>query len=247
MEGADTPSTARMIDYWLGGDNHFPVDVTAAQAFESVYGPCAHEFRALRAFLGRSVQHLVRHGLADFLVFGAGVPTLGNVHEVAPDAHVLYTDIDPVIVAYGQRILGAHPTAAYTQGDATDLATIDPDVLRRVLPGWGNRPAGVVFLGLAAFLDDARLAKAFDDLYDATLPGSRMAFDFDSDVLTHHPQALAMMGPGFHMRDPSCFGHLTGRWQVTDEGIRPVAHWGVPDAPPDGGQRAAFYGGVAVR
>lgn len=30
-----------MIDYWLGGRHHRPVDVAAAAAFESAYGPCA--------------------------------------------------------------------------------------------------------------------------------------------------------------------------------------------------------------
>jgi hypothetical protein len=240
----DTPSTARMIDYWLGGTDHFDIDVAAAQAFESAYGPCAHEFRALRGFLARSVQYLHERGREEFLVIGAGVPTLGNVHEVLPTARVLYTDIDPVTVEAGQRILAGNAQATYALGDATDLQTIDPTVLHSTLPSWGIGPVGVVFLGLAAFLDDEQLARALEDLYQATAPGSFLAFDFDSDVLAGNPEALAMMGPQFHMRRPEEFAGLLGRWQLTDEGIAVVADWPKP-SPSD--TVAAFFGGVATR
>ncbi|MGC5051752.1 SAM-dependent methyltransferase [Micromonospora sp. DT48] len=83
MVEPEQPSTARMIDFWLGGAHHHPVDVAAAHAFEQAYGPCAPVFRELRAFLGRAVRAIAATGVDGFLVFGAGVPTMGNVHEVA--------------------------------------------------------------------------------------------------------------------------------------------------------------------
>jgi hypothetical protein len=250
MASVDAPSSARMIDYWLGGSHHFPVDVAAAGAFEAAYGPVAHEFRALRGFLGRVVRRMSGEGIDEFLVVGAGIPTQGNVHEAAPDAHVLYVDLDEANVALGQQILAGHPTAAYTLGDARDLSTIDVTVLHATLPGWGIRPTGVAFLGLAAFLDDEPLARALDDLYDAVAPGSMLAFDFDTDVLTAYPDALALMGPAFRMRPPAQFRPLLGRWDLTAEGVAPVAEWGVPGsgAPAgDGAEPAAFYGGLGVR
>ena len=191
--------------------------------------------------------YLRERGLTEFLVFGAGVPTQGNVHEVAQATGVLYTDIDPVTIELGQRILAGDPAAAYTFGNATDLTTIDDATLRRTLPGWGSRPVGIVFLGLAAFLDDDQLARALDDLYQATAPGSLLAFDFDSEALADHPEALAMMGPQFRMRRPHEFAALLGRWELTVEGISAVADW--PDSPSSGGGEgsvAAFYGGVAA-
>jgi hypothetical protein len=239
------PSTARMIDYWLGGEHHYPADVAAAGAFESAYGQCATEFRDLRRFLGRAVRAIHQHGIDNYLVFGAGVPTCGNVHEVIPGAHVLYTDIDEVNVALGQRILAGSAHVAYTHGDATKVSTIDPQVLTDVLPAWGRGPVGVVFLGLAAFLDDETLAAAFDALYKATLRGSWLAFDFDSQELAAYPEALAMMGPAFHMRDPLSFPALLGRWRLTGEGVAPASAWGltaVSDRTP-----VAFYGGLATR
>ncbi|MFI7433776.1 hypothetical protein [Micromonospora haikouensis] len=39
MDDAAQPSTARMIDSWLGGEHHLPVDVAAARAFEGAHAP----------------------------------------------------------------------------------------------------------------------------------------------------------------------------------------------------------------
>lgn len=234
-----------MIDFWLGGEHHFPVDVAAAGAFEQAYGPCAPVFRELRAFLGRAVRAMAGQGVDGFLVFGAGVPTMGNVHEVATDATVLYTDVDPVAIRLGQRILAGSDRAGYGFGDATDIGTIDPAQLHRFVPGWGRRPVGVVFLGLAAFLDDATLTRTLDELYAGAAPGSLLAVDFDTEELAGHPQALAMMGPQFRMRSPAAFAPLLGRWAPTADGIVPVAQWrpaGPPAQVPD-----AFHGVLATR
>ncbi|RKN41386.1 SAM-dependent methyltransferase [Micromonospora endolithica] len=245
MDDPAAPSTARMIDFWLGGEHHFPVDVAAAHAFEGAYGPCAPVFRDLRAFLGRAVRAIAAQGVESFLVFGGGVPTMGNVHEAAPEARVLYTDVDPVTIRLGQQILAGSDRAGYGFGDATDLGTIDPAQLHRFVPGWGRSPVGVVFLGLAAFLDDPTLARTLDELYQATAPGSLLAIDFDTEELAGWPAALAMMGPAFRMRSPTAFRPLLGRWTPTADGIVPVATWR-PDGPP-AEVPDAFHGGLAVR
>jgi O-methyltransferase involved in polyketide biosynthesis len=234
-----------MIDYWLGGDHHHPADIAAARAFESAYGPCAEIFRSVRAFSGRAVRHVAAEGVDQFLVFGAGVPAGGNVHETAPGARVLYTDADPQIVAAGRQLLAGLEHVDYVVGDATDLDSIDRATLDRVLPERAGRPVGLVFLGLAAFLDDATLARALDAVYDAVPAGSRLAFDFDATELADHPQALAMMGPAFHLREPAEFAALLGRWTPTADGIVPVARWrpdGLVERVPD-----AFWGGVAEK
>lgn len=239
------PSTARMIDYWLGGDQHYPIDVLAARAFEGAYGPCADIFRSLRSFSGRAARHIAAEGVDQFLVFGAGVPAQGNVHEVVGGARVLYTDIDPEIVAKGKDLLGTQQNVDYMVGDAADLSSIDSGALDRVLPDRATRPVGLVFLGLAAFLDNTTLVEALDAMYDFAPAGSRLAFDFDAMELAAYPEALAMMGPGFHMRDPAKFGELLGRWEPTVDGIVPVAKWrpdGAAEQVPD-----AFWGGVAIK
>ena len=39
--------------------------------------------RENRSFLNRAVRYLVGQGITQFLDLGSGIPTVGNVHEVA--------------------------------------------------------------------------------------------------------------------------------------------------------------------
>ena len=70
--------------------------------------------RTDRAFLEHVVRHLVvERGITQLLDLGSGVPTAGNVHEVAqaadPAASVVYVDIDQVAVAHTRALLFAVP------------------------------------------------------------------------------------------------------------------------------------------
>jgi hypothetical protein len=96
LSGIDptVPSTARMYDFWLGGKDHFAVDRAAALAVSEA----APEVRMMaienRKFLRRSVRYLAAEaGIVQFLDIGTGLPTQGNVHQVAqqvsPDARVV--------------------------------------------------------------------------------------------------------------------------------------------------------------
>src|SRR5687768_3255624 len=90
------PSTARMYDYYLGGKDNFPVDRAAADlAMKAVPGARENAWEN-RHFLQRAVAHLAELGVDQFLDLGAGLPTRGNVHEIAqgvnPDARVVYVD-----------------------------------------------------------------------------------------------------------------------------------------------------------
>src|SRR3954471_14125179 len=78
------PATAaRIYDYYLGGVHNFPADREAARQVTAVYPFVPAAARANRAFLGRAVRELVAAGVRQFLDVGSGIPTVGNVHEVA--------------------------------------------------------------------------------------------------------------------------------------------------------------------
>jgi len=89
-----------MYDYFLGGYHNFEIDRKAADAAIAIYPDFALVMRANRAFLRRAVEYLVAQGVDQFLDIGSGIPTVGNVHEVAqranPAARVVYVDIDPI-------------------------------------------------------------------------------------------------------------------------------------------------------
>ncbi len=105
----DRPNAARIYDYLLGGEQNFTVDRAAAEHVLDNYPDAALAARANRAFLRRAVAYLAGQGIAQFLDIGSGLPTVGNVHEVArranPRAHIVYVDNDPVAVRYSRELL----------------------------------------------------------------------------------------------------------------------------------------------
>lgn len=115
------PNIARMYDCALGGKDHFAVD---RAAMEQVYAGVPYGPRPAlenRAFLGRAVRFLASAGIRQFLDIGSGLPTQGNVHEVAhevtPDARVVYVDYDPAAVAHGRALLSSNDKAVAIHAD----------------------------------------------------------------------------------------------------------------------------------
>lgn len=243
-----TPNTGRIIDHWLGGAHHDAADVLAGAELTGRLPAYPEIFRAHRAFLGRAVRAIANHGATRFLVFGAGIPACGNVHEAAPTARVLYTDVDPVNVEAGRRILADVPRADYRACDLTALDDFDWDGASAFLGGLDR--LGVVCVGIAGFLDDALLRAALGQL-DARLPsGTLLALDFDGPGFAQHPEVTAFLervGDPLHVRRPADVRGLLGPWACTEAGIRDVADWdegAAADAAADG---AYFYGCVTVK
>jgi S-adenosyl methyltransferase len=114
-------NTARVYDYWLGGRHNFLADQDLGRAISAVDPIVRAGARANRAFLGRAVRFLSAAGIRQFLDIGSGIPTQGNVHEIAqhadPTARVTYVDIDPVVIAHSTAILGGNANAAVIEAD----------------------------------------------------------------------------------------------------------------------------------
>src|SRR5215469_3660960 len=110
---ANTPNPARIYDYLLGGANNFAADRDAAEQAMKVGQVGRTVARSNRAFLRRAVRYMCEQGVDQFLDLGSGIPTVGNVHEIAqqanPDAKVAYVDNETVAVTYARRLLGDDP------------------------------------------------------------------------------------------------------------------------------------------
>jgi hypothetical protein len=70
-----------------------------------------------RAFLRRVVRYLISEaGIKQIIDVGAGLPTVGNTHEVAleacPQARVVYVDHDPIVLAHARSMLHGVPGTA---------------------------------------------------------------------------------------------------------------------------------------
>jgi S-adenosyl methyltransferase len=86
-------------NYYLGGKDNYLVDREAAAAVLRVLPEARDIARENRAFLQRAVRYLVRDaGIRQIIDIGTGIPTVGNVHEVAqqidPGVRVAYVDND---------------------------------------------------------------------------------------------------------------------------------------------------------
>lgn len=77
------PNAARVYDYYLGGNHNFAVDREMGDEAIAMWPELPQIMQANRAFLRRSVHYCVERGIRQFLDLGSGIPTVGNVHEVA--------------------------------------------------------------------------------------------------------------------------------------------------------------------
>jgi S-adenosyl methyltransferase len=151
-------NVARVYDYWLGGSHNFLADQDLGRAMAAVDPNVRAIARANRAFLGRAVRFLTAAGISQFLDVGSGIPTQGNVHEVAqqddPAARVLYADIDPVAIAHSKAILNGDRTAAIIEADLREPESIlAHPVTRRLIDL--DRPVGLLLVAVVHFLADA--------------------------------------------------------------------------------------------
>jgi len=172
------PSAARMYDYFLGGMHNFAADREAADLVIAAMPDAPLIARANRAFLDRAVRYLVGRGVRQFLDIGSGVPTVGNVHEIAqrldPDARIVYVDVDPVAGAHAQQILAGNDRATAVVADLRRpeelLDLLDKPVRRAVLDR--SQPVGLLLVSMLHFVPGDEAYQAVATLRDALVPGS---------------------------------------------------------------------------
>ena len=123
--------SARVYNYWLGGQDNFAADREAAEQAIAANPGIVADVRANREFLARAVRYLAAEcGVRQFLDVGAGLPTANNTHQVAqavaPDARVVYVDNDPLVLVHARTLLSSSPEGrtAYVEADLRDTAAI---------------------------------------------------------------------------------------------------------------------------
>jgi hypothetical protein len=136
-----------------------------------------------RAFLRRAVRYLVRSGVRQFLDLGSGIPTVGNVHEVAqgedPGCRVVYVDIEPVAVGHARSILAGNDRCAVVQGDLRDADRIlaDPAVRGLLDPAL---PVAVLALTVLHLMSDVDTVAAALGRYRDWSPSGYLAISHAS-------------------------------------------------------------------
>jgi hypothetical protein len=180
-ETVDTsrPSAARMYDYYLGGAHNFGVDRELANKALALFPDGQLIAQANRSFLHRAVTFMLDQGVRQFLDIGSGIPTSGNVHEIAqqaePGARVLYVDHDPVAVAHSELLLRGNSCAEALQADLRRPDEIlGAPQLHSLLDL--SRPVGVLMVAVLHFVsDEDRPEVLIRRLRDMLAPGSYLA------------------------------------------------------------------------
>jgi hypothetical protein len=181
----DKASVARMYDAMLGGEHNFAIDREAVAAVTAIDPQVRMLARANRAFLGRAVRHLAATGVRQFIDLGSGIPTQGNVHEVAqaasPGARVVYVDKDPVAVAHSTTLLADNPHADIVDADIRRPADVLSSPQVRKLIDF-DQPVAVLMVAILHFVtpeeDPAGIVAAFRD---ALPEGSWLALSHATD------------------------------------------------------------------
>jgi hypothetical protein len=160
------PSSARIYDALLGGNHNFAADREAAKRLLEAMPYAAELARANRAFINRAVNFMIDAGVRQFLDIGSGIPTVGNVHEIAqariPDA---------TVVAHSEEILSDNPAAIAIQADLRFPEAIleDPAVRDLLDPA---TPVGLLLVSMLHFIPDDDAFPAVDRIRGALPPGS---------------------------------------------------------------------------
>ena len=248
----DRPSIARIYDYMLGGSHNFAADRALARQVIEAIPDLPVQAAANRAFMHRAVRFLVGAGVTQFLDLGSGIPTLGNVHEIAqavnPQARVVYVDIDDVAVLHSQHLLAGNPYAAAIHGDARrpDEILTNPKVTGMLDV---TRPVAVLMIAvLHAISDDddpAGIVAAFRDFmpsgsYLAVAHGVNTRIDYVDDLVDLSKRTTTPVT----LRSPDQVQRLFNGFDLVDPGLvwaplwRPESPHEVPDEPERSGNLA---------
>jgi O-methyltransferase involved in polyketide biosynthesis len=192
----------------------------------------------VRWLLKFAIQRLAAQGFDKFLDLASGLPTVDHIHETAPSGTtVLYSDIDPIVVAYGQEIIGDNPHVRFVQGDCRRPEELLRAPVIQELFG-DDRRVAIIFSGIAPYLEPDEMRHTMRTIYDWAAKGSCLAVNAPV-MVTPEPLPAALqfvemynkrMDSPFNVWSLAVTQDLLLPWQPDEQGFRPATEWlGVND------------------
>jgi hypothetical protein len=247
------PHSARVWNYWLGGNDNYAVDREAGDQYKAVFPLIVDVARAQRAFLGRAVSHLVGEvGIRQLIDVGTGLPTVDNTHEVAqriaPECRIVYVDNDPLVLVHARALLTSSPEGAtdYIDADMRNPKAV-VEAADRLLDL--TSPVGLLFMGVLGHIVDYDEARSIvSHLLDALPSGSYLAL---ADGVDNEPEArqaeVEYEDTGavpYVLRTSEQIAGFFDGLELLDPGLVSVTRWR-PDAPGEAGPDLPLLAGVA--
>jgi len=254
----NTPSPARMYDYYLGGKDNFAADRTAAEKALSVVPNGKQVAWANRRFLVRVVKHLARNGISQFIDLGTGIPTSPNVHEVArsinPGSRVVYVDNDPLVTVHSRALLAdIDEGIAAIYGDIRYPRNITLDAKVREVIDF-SLPVGVLFVAVLHFVTDAEgPCNSVAVFRDRIAPGSFIAISHITSDGTA-PEVMATIRDAYSQarapaifRDRAEIGAFFAGLEMIRPGLVEVSDWRGNSRKPANPLALRFLGGLGEK
>jgi hypothetical protein len=236
------PSIARTYDYLLGGKDNFAVDREIGDKFFNDFPGAVRIALDNRAALTRSISFLAADaGIEQFLDLGSGLPTAGNVHEVAQRvqklARVVYVDNDPLVLAHARAMLVEDTNTGVVGADLRDPDEVLADPIVHQLIDFG-RPMAVIASSILHHIRDEEDPGGIVAAFRQVMPPG-------SYLLVSHFRGLAD-DRSREMEEVLLKAFGRGVWRTTDQiakyfegltmiepGLVPAARW----RPEDPGKR----------
>jgi hypothetical protein len=231
------PSVARIYDYNLGGSHNFAVDRELADKINAAIPDLPAVNRANRSLLRRVVRFLTDEGIRQFLDLGSGIPTVGNVHEIAqqaaPGSKVAYVDVDPIAVAHSNTILAENPDALAVQADIRDIEYLLTHPQVRELIDF-DRPVGVLVLAMMHFVPGDDAFRVVAAVRETILPGSYLALSHATSEGDDrgHVETVSRPGIGVTLRRSAELSRMLRAFELVEPGLVYAPQWR-PDSPTD--------------
>ena len=253
--GIDTtvPTTARMYDYWLGGHDNFAVDRKAALAVSEAAPEAPLMARENRKFLRRAVRYLAAEaGISQFLDIGTGLPTPGNVHQVAQainqDARVVYVDNDPMVLAHSRALKTGGNTAVIEADLRQSQVILDHPDTRALIDL--TRPLAVLMAAVLHFISNEDQPHAIvSAIRDAFPPGSYLVVSHVTGDIRREAAAKAeaeykKVTPGATLRTQEEILRFFTGMELLEPGLVQVPHWRPEESEPPDADKVWVLGGV---
>ncbi len=256
--GVDTtvPNAARMYDYWLDGAHNFAADRDMADKLQQVMPAGRDVARIQRSFLRRVVLFMVDSGIRQFLDIGSGIPTVGNVHEIAqradPECRIVYVDKESVAVAHSELLLEGNDRAAVIQANLCDVEDVLDHLETKHLLDL-DQPIGLLMVALLHFVPDSwdpvgMLARYRDRL----APGSYLTLshgtvDGNPAGVTEMVQLYQNTPEPLYSRSYEEVLRLFAGFELVEPGLVGCALWrpsGPGDISDNAEMNTILYGGV---
>jgi O-methyltransferase involved in polyketide biosynthesis len=264
ISSVDRPSSARIYDYFLGGDHNYAIDRAFAEKQTQQVPHIGQAMRSNRQFVGRAVRYALEAGVRQFIDIGSGLPSQGQAHEIAdeeyPDAHarVVYIDNEQIAHAHSEILLdqdadpGRH---AAVFGDYHDFRHLWKQIMATGLIK-PDEPTCLLVTAILHFMPpETKPERAMAYYRDKLAPGSMLVLSHGSaDIGNVRAREVAAnysktTNPAF-LRGRDEFATFFGDWHMVDPGVVWTVEWRPDDNElpwwGDSPRVASYLAGVAT-